>query len=55
MPRKLREVTLNVTVKLIPHPDPERAMNLIAGLVLDRVLEKMELRKGGKTNELTSN
>ena len=54
MSRKQREITLNVTVKLIPHPNPERAINLIAGLVLDRVLEEMELKKGGKTNEHAS-
>lgn len=40
MPRKPREVTLNVTVRLIPHPNPERAINLIAGLVLKELLKE---------------
>lgn len=55
VPRKPREVTLRVTVKTVPHPNPQRAINLIAGLVLDRLLEEAELKKGGKTNEHASN
>ncbi|ODA41057.1 hypothetical protein [Desulfosporosinus sp. BG] len=40
MPRKPREITLKVTIKLVPHPDPERAKRVIAEIVLNQLLKE---------------
>lgn len=42
MPRKPREPKITITVKVVPHPDPERALNLIAGIILKEYLKEEE-------------
>lgn len=49
MPRKPREQKITVIVKVVPHPDPERALNLIAGIFLKEYLKEEErMKKNGK-------
>ncbi|ODA41075.1 hypothetical protein [Desulfosporosinus sp. BG] len=49
MPRKPRESKITIIVKVVPHPDPERALNLIAGIFLKEYLKEEErMNKNGK-------
>jgi hypothetical protein len=44
-PAKLQRV--NITVKTVPHPDPQRAIDLIARLVIKNCLEELEAAAKG--------
>jgi len=49
MPRKRREQKFVITVEVVPHPDPERALKLIAGIFLKEYLKEEErMIKDGK-------
>lgn len=38
LPRKPQEITVNLTVKTIPNPNPQRGIDLLAGLALKQIL-----------------
>lgn len=38
MSAKTQEITVNLTVNYVPHPNPERGIDLLAGLVLKQLL-----------------
>lgn len=40
MARTKKEITYHVTVRFVPHPNPQRAINLMADLVLKELLAK---------------
>ncbi|EGW37073.1 hypothetical protein [Desulfosporosinus sp. OT] len=40
MSRKPQEITVNLTVKFVPHPNPERGIDLLARLVLKQILKE---------------
>lgn len=40
MPRKPQEITVNLTVNFVPHPNPERGIDLLASLVLKQLLKE---------------
>ncbi|AFQ46292.1 hypothetical protein [Desulfosporosinus meridiei] len=50
MPRKPQVITVNLTVSYIPHPNPERGINLLAGLVLKQLLKEDAERGENKGN-----
>jgi hypothetical protein len=35
-----QNVNYNVTVKFVPHPNPQRALDIIAALILKNILEE---------------
>ncbi|MDD2233646.1 MAG: hypothetical protein PHV03_01845 [Desulfitobacteriaceae bacterium] len=39
------DVNFNVTVKFVPHPNPQRAIDIMAMLVLKKILEKGEAER----------
>lgn len=45
MPVKTQEITVNLTVNYIPHPNPERGIDLLAGLVLKQLLADEAVRE----------
>ena len=42
MARKPQQITVNLTVKYVQHPNPERAIGLLASLVLKELLREKE-------------
>jgi hypothetical protein len=50
VPRKPQEITVNLTVKYVPNPNPERGIDLLARIILEQIL-KDEANKGMKAEK----
>jgi len=53
MSPKAQEITVNLTVNFVPHPNPERGIDLLAGLVLKQLLKEEAERGGAHEQALT--